>query len=155
MKIRLANKFDIPNLIRMMKNYREHSPIPCLKSADNESYVTDILTHILMGRGVIFVAEWTEGAIGMLIAVKNSNIWDPNIMVMNELAYWVDEQHRGSTAGYRLLSAYREYCQDLIDNKEIKFYTISKMVNSPDLKYERFGFEKLEEMWRSQECQQV
>lgn len=155
MKIRTADRFDIPEIIRMMKNYREASPIPTLKDADNVPYVTNILTHIIIGRGVIFVAEQEAKIIGMLIAIKNPNVWDPDIMVMNELAYWVEPDNRGSTAGYRLLDAYRRHCQDMMDKREIKFYTISKMVNSPDLNYGKFGFEKLEEMWRSTECHQV
>jgi hypothetical protein len=155
MKIRTANKFDIPAIITMMKRYREHSPLPCLRDADNVPYIESIITHILAGRGIIFIAEWTDGPIGMLIALKNPNVWDPAILVMNELAYWVNQEHRGSSAGYRLLDAYRQHCQELVNTGEIRFFTISKMVNSPDLKYEKFGFEKLEEMWRSEECQPV
>jgi GNAT superfamily N-acetyltransferase len=155
MKIRLATPFDLPDLVKMVKNYQQVSPILCLKETSDYSYVEEILTHILAGRGVIFVAEIDGHANGMLVAVKNTNVWDPNILVMNELAYWVEPEHRGSTAGYRLLDAYMKHCEEMIKQKQVRFYTISKMVNSPDLKYERFGFEKLEEMWRSKECQQV
>jgi predicted GNAT family N-acyltransferase len=153
--IRLANPFDLPELVRMVKAYQLVSPVECLQVSTAYDYVEQIITQILAGRGVIFVSEADQNLTGMLIAVKNTNVWDPSIKVMNELAYWVDPEHRGSTAGYRLLAAYQKYCAELVEDKQIKFYTISKMVNSPDLKYERFGFKKLEEMWRSEECQQV
>ena len=51
---------------------------------------------------------------GMLIAVLNHNVWDPNVKVMNELAYWVDEDQRGTSAGYRLLEMYRKHCQQMV-----------------------------------------
>lgn len=155
MIVRSANPFDLPELVRMVKNYQEVSPVLCLKNSLNYLYVEQIITQILAGRGQIFVAESEQNLCGMLVAVNNTNVWDPEIKVMNELAYWVDPEHRGTTAGHRLLTAYQKYCQQLIADKQIKFYTISKMVNSPDLSYERFGFKKLEEMWRSEECQQV
>jgi hypothetical protein len=83
----------------------------------------------------------------MLIALKNPNVWDNSILVMNELAYWVNPESRGSSAGYRLIKAYQEYAEELKSQGKIKAYTISKMVTSPDLNYSRFGFNKIEEMW--------
>jgi len=82
-----------------------------------------------------------------LIAMRNPNVWDPKIMMMNELAYWVEPEHRGSTAGYKLIKKYKEYAEELKSNGDIQAYTISKMTTSPDLKYDRLGFEKIEEMW--------
>jgi RimJ/RimL family protein N-acetyltransferase len=155
MKVRLATPLDMPDLIRMMKNYRQNSPISALKTAENERYVANIFTHILAGRGAIFVVENDLKVFGMLVAILNHNIWDPSVLVLNELAYWVDLEHRGTSAGYRLLEAYRQHATEMVNEKKIRFFTMSKMINSPDLKYERFGFEKLEEMWRSQECHQV
>jgi N-acetylglutamate synthase-like GNAT family acetyltransferase len=68
---------------------------------------------------------------------------------MNELCYWIEPEWRGGTSGYRLLTAYKEHCDKLKSQGLIEAYTISKMVNSPDLDYGRFGFKKLEETWRS------
>jgi N-acetylglutamate synthase-like GNAT family acetyltransferase len=103
----------------------------------------------LAGAGVIFVAEKNNQVIGMLAAVKNTSIWDPDLWVMNELCYWVEPEHRGGTAGYRLIKAYTEHCNQLRQQGEIEAYTISKMTNSPDLNYAKFGFEKQEENWRA------
>jgi GNAT superfamily N-acetyltransferase len=83
----------------------------------------------------------------MIMALKNENLWDPEIHAFNELAFWVEPEHRGTSAGYRLLKAYQEAAEQAKASGEIKYYTISKMINSPDLSYDRFGFRKLEEMW--------
>jgi len=146
MKIRQANKFDIPRLIELMKHYRSCSPLPCLLDSNDVAHVENILTQILAGRGVIFVAE-KEQVVGMLIAIRNPNIWDPSITAINELAYWVEPEHRNTTAGYKLLSKYRDWCEQAKVLGTIHYYTVSKMVNSPDLSYDRLGFKKLEEMW--------
>jgi hypothetical protein len=149
MKVRQATRFDIPDLTRMMLEYRQHSPLECLRTANNVSHFESMIAQILVGRGVIYVAEKNTKVVGMLIALINPNIWDPDTLAMNELAYWVDIEHRNTLAGYKLLKAYRDFCEQAKLLGSIKYYTISKMVNSPDIKYDRFGFEKLEEMWRS------
>lgn len=147
MKIRFATNFDIPQLVEMLKRYRDNSPLACLKLANDETYIQELLHQVIVGRGVIFVADYGNELAGMLIAVRNSNAWDPSIMAINELAYWVDPQYRNTSAGYKLLSKYRDWCEQAKQLGTIQYYTISKMVNSPDLNYDRFGFRKLEEMW--------
>jgi N-acetylglutamate synthase-like GNAT family acetyltransferase len=147
MIVRQANKWDIPQLIEMLRHYRAASPWEILNNCDNEQYVNGLLTRCLVS-GVIFVAEQDSSCVGMLVAVKNSNIWDPDLFVINELAYWVEPEHRGTSAGYKLITRYRAYCEQAKTQGHIQAYTISKMVNSPDLDYGRFGFNKLEEMWR-------
>lgn len=146
--IRTATKFDIPYIVEMLRHYRDVTPWDILKECDNEEYIVKLLTQIFAGMGVIFLAEKDNKIIGMLIAAKTPNIWDPNLYIMNELAYWVEPEHRGSTAGYRLIKQYTKYCDEMKQHNKIKGYTISKMSNSPDLDYSKFGFNKLEEMWR-------
>jgi N-acetylglutamate synthase-like GNAT family acetyltransferase len=147
--IRQGTKYDTDEIIRMLRQYRSATPWVRLAQCDNEIYIRTLLQHIFAGKGLVFIAERESQPIGMLIAIKNPNIWDPELVVMTELCYWVDPEWRGGTAGYRLLATYAEHCDRLKDEGAIEAYTISKMVNSPDLDYSRFGFHKLEETWRN------
>jgi N-acetylglutamate synthase-like GNAT family acetyltransferase len=146
MKIRIADCWDTEEIMTMINHYRSASPLSFHKQS-SEVRARQILAQIFAGLGVIFVSEDQHGLTGMLIALKNSNVWDEDALVMNELAYWVEPEHRGTSAGYRLIKSYQEYCEELKTQGLIKAYTISKMSTSPDLKYDRFGFEKIEEMW--------
>jgi GNAT superfamily N-acetyltransferase len=148
MKIRVATKYDTPEICRMLRAYRSQTPWARLAQADNEPYIREILAHIFAGLGRIFIAERESQVTGMLIAVKNNNIWDPSLRVIDELAYWVDPEHRGSRAGYQLIRAYQLWAEELRSQGQIEAYTISKMSQGPDLNYQRLGFEKLEEKWR-------
>ena len=149
MKIRTADRFDFDIICDMLRNYRMATPWKRFASIDNEDWIKKLLTKILAGAGVAFIAEKDQQPVGMLLAIKNTNVWDPEIYLINELAYWVEPEHRGSTAGYKLIRTYVNYCTELKEQGAIEGFTISKMVNSPDLDYSRFGFEKLEEMWRT------
>jgi N-acetylglutamate synthase-like GNAT family acetyltransferase len=146
MNIRQATKYDIDSIVEMLKHYREVSPLTQLREADDREYVNRLLGTILSGLGAIFVADRGK-LVGMLISIKSNNLWHPRMMELHELAYWVEPEFRHTTAGYRLIKAYCDYGNELKQQGLIGSYTISKMINSPDLKYDRFGFSKLEEKW--------
>ena len=82
----------------------------------------------------------------MLLAVRTPFLWDNSKLIMNEIAYWVEPEHRGSTAGYRLLKEYVEFCDELKDLNRISNYTISQM-EGQELNYSRFGFKPIEHTW--------
>lgn len=145
--IRQANKFDIPAIIGMLKNYRNNAPIEVLKTANNEEYINGLLSEIIAGAGFILLAEKDNVPIGMLIAANIPNVWNPQAIQCSEVAYWVEPEFRGGTAAYRLIAAYVSKCEQLMQQGTIQMFTVSKMSNSPDLKYHKFGFKKLEETW--------
>jgi N-acetylglutamate synthase-like GNAT family acetyltransferase len=145
--IRKANQFDISAILDMLRRYRSETPLDFLRDADDAEYVTQMLCELMAGRGVILIAEVEQKPVGMMIAAVMPSIWSPKHFVLTEFAYWVEPEHRGGTAGYRLLRSYLDEAIALKDAGRICNAFISKMVNSPDLKYSRFGFSKLEEFW--------
>jgi GNAT superfamily N-acetyltransferase len=149
MKVRSANRWDFPEIIEMLRHYRTSTPWERLAKCDNEEYIMKILTYMISGMGIMLVSEQDDELTGMLLAVKNPNAWDPDLYVMNELCYWVEPEHRGSRAGYKLIKEYKLRCETMKAENKIEAYTLSKMVTSPDLDYQRLGFEKQEEMWRA------
>lgn len=147
MIIREANKFDVHEVIEMLLRFRKETPIQEMANCENTEYVGQVIHQILVGRGVIFVAEKDNKLVGTIIGYIDRSIWDPEMLILNELAFWVEPEYRGTSAGYRLLKKYNEAVKQLKDMGRIKLYTLSKMVNSPDLDYGRFGYKKVEEHW--------
>ena len=145
--IRKGNKFDIPFIIEMLKNYRNAAPLKVLNEANDKEYIEQLLFNFIVGSGFILLAEKDNVIIGIIIAGIIPNIWNPKVKQCSEIAYWVEPEFRGSTAGYRLLKSYIAECNKMMESGKIQMYTMSKMVNSPDLKYEKFGLSKLEETW--------
>jgi len=146
MKVREASPFDIPVLLDMLRNYRSMTPLPFLAEANDAEYITKMLTTLMAGKGFVLVAEH-DGIVGMLLADISPSVWSPKHLLMTELAYWVEPDARGGTAGYRLLTEYKNRGEQLKKEKRICNYLISKMSNSPNLQYQKFGFIKVEESW--------
>jgi GNAT superfamily N-acetyltransferase len=143
--IRIANKFDLPRLKEMLWNYHDSGSIKGL-DITNEDTGLKILSIILAGGGIALVSEKNNELTGMLLAICTPFLWDNTKLVMNEIAYWVEPEHRGSTSGYRLLKKYTEMCDEMRDNGRITNYTVSQM-EGQQLDYSRFGFKPIEHTW--------
>lgn len=143
--IRLANKFDIPQLLEMLWHYHDSGSIKGLDIKGEETLMR-ILTTILIGGGMALVSEKDNKLTGMLLAVKSPFLWDQSQYIMNEIAYWVEPEHRGSRAGYRLLKEYVKCCEDMRNQDKILNYTMSQM-EGQRLDYTRFGMRPIEHTW--------
>lgn len=139
------NKFDIPRVIEMLWNYHDSGSIPGLEINDDKS-ATQILTVIVAGGGIGLLAEKNDELIGMLLALCVPYMWDKSKLVMTEIAYWVEPEHRGSTAGYRLLKEYLKICDEMKEQGRIHFCTMSQM-EGQELNYSKFGLRPVEHTW--------
>ena len=127
----------------MMQLFKHESKIEQYKDLYNIEYWNKLLDSILAGHGIIYI----EDGVGLIMGIVMPTIWCDKTLVLNELAWYVKPEHRNTTVGYRLLKAYVDYGKQLKEQGRIKMFTIAKMVTSPDLKYGRFGFSKLDEIW--------
>jgi N-acetylglutamate synthase-like GNAT family acetyltransferase len=143
MKVRHANKFDFPEILEMLHRFKMQGPTEISNGFHNETHVATVYAHIMAGRGLALVAEKDGKLAGMLIGMIDSIVWDPDTRILREIVYWVDEEYRG----YRLLAQYVKECDEMVDSGRITAYSMVKMTNSPDLKFEKFGFKKTEEVW--------
>lgn len=141
--IRQANRYDKNELIEMLRQFRDESPIQQYKEFNNEEYISRLIDQILAGRGVIFITP----DIGFIAGLISPIIWCDKTLAMYELAWWVKPEYRKGTAGYRLLQAYIKHGNKLKEEGRIKLFTLSKLSNSPDLDYAKLGFVKTDENW--------
>jgi len=68
--------------------------------------------HSLVKNGVVFIAESEgkfQGAIGAIIL---PSLWYPNEQILNELFWWVSNEYRCSTAGFRLMTRLIQYAKE-------------------------------------------
>ena len=146
-QIRKVSPYDIPQILDLLREYRSNMPYGFLQDADDAEYITAMLAEIMAGKGILLVAECDQEIVGLIMAIVMPSIWSPKHFFLTELAYYVKQEHRMGTAGHRLLSRYLEEAIQMKEDGRINHFFISKMVNSPNLNYGKFGFQKLEEFW--------
>lgn len=141
--IRQANKFDRANVIDMMQEFRKASGINQYEDLENIEYWENLFAQLIAGHGVIFL----EPDKGLIMGLITKTIWCNKTFALQELAWYVKPEHRGSRTGYRLFKKFIEYAKKLKSDGRIDFFTMSKLNTSPDFDYGRFGFSKMDENW--------
>jgi GNAT superfamily N-acetyltransferase len=141
--IRQATKHDKTQIIEMLRLFRDETKIEQFRDFNNEPYINRLLDNILAGAGVVFI----EDGKGLIMALISHMAWCDKTYQMYELAWYVKPEYRNTTIGYRLLKTYVDYGKLLKASGRIRLFSIAKMVTSPNIKYEKFGFSKLDENW--------
>lgn len=148
MKIREADKFDLPKVLELIDNFYNGVELDLKDYGQLDlEYVNKLYHHIILGGGVAIVAEKDEKLVGIILAIKNPNIFYPDKTVLNELLIYVEPEHRKSSACYKMLVKFNEIAEQMIKDEQITTYTVTKTEHLDEIKFERFGFRKSEEVW--------
>lgn len=141
--IRQANKFDKQEIIDLMVEFKNESNIEAMREVNNPEYWHRLLDMIIAGAGIIYI----EQGKGLIMGVISPSIWCDKTLQLYELAWYVKPEFRNTSLGSRLLKLYLDFGKKQKESGRIKYFTMAKMITSPDIKYERFGFKKLDENW--------
>lgn len=141
--IRLADKDDVPVLVAMGRRFLASSAYASAVLPTDDEVEDSLLS--LVAHGVVFVADKDGVPVGMLAGAM-SRIWFCPRPVAAELAWWVDEEYRGGTAGIRLVQQFQDWAR----LEGAKFVVMSDQVGGdphvgPMLL--RMGFADVERSW--------
>lgn len=146
MNIRFADLTDKPAIVAMLHRYKKESLFDFQREETLE-HAEQMYEEIVKGLGVCILVEDDQGPFGFILAIRSPNLWAPETIGLSEMVYWLNPEKRGGRAGYMLLKAYVDFGNHEKFRGTIKYFTISKTIKSPDIKYDRFGFSKIEETW--------
>ena len=144
MIVRKAVFDDYEAIKHFMIDFANANPFKGLHSPDyNDQYANRLIDKIRKN-GVALVAEKDGEIIGMLLAMVQGDIWLPIVKTMREVAWWVDPEHRGSSAGAKLLKEYTRVGDELVDNNIISAYTITTLGMGDHLNLMKRGWDPIE-----------
>lgn len=137
--IRQATRYDIPQLLEIVEAYGYEYPMRAFsdKKNHNAEHVGGMLFEIIVGRGFIFVDDNFRGAI---IAVRQRNVWCPDVIELHELLWWIKPEFRNGMLGGRLWKAFDDKALELLDNKQIHAVIASVSASGPLIDYRKRGY---------------
>jgi N-acetylglutamate synthase-like GNAT family acetyltransferase len=148
MTIRKGTKQDVNTIIRMVQNFQEQMNMPIsLQQQLDTTYLNKLYYHIILGGGLALIAEKDDKVVGMMLGVKNSNIWFPDQVSLQEIMIWVEPEYRTGRIGYNLIKEFNRIADEMKNKKEISRYTISVTQDFGKLNYSKLGYSKTEEIW--------
>ena len=144
MKIRRAIIQDFDRIMELMINFANSSPLKAHHNPQyNDTYVRRLLCEVIKN-GCLIVGEHEGRIEGMLIAYINQDPWLPEVKTLREWAWWVEEEYRHTTLGYKLLKKYIEYGTKLKEAGIVDEFMLTMMDISPELGLEKRGWSKVE-----------
>lgn len=119
--IRRATEDDAEALFVMARKFVAFAPYHDRVTATDDE-LRAIITYFT-ANATVFVAEKHGAVIGMLVAVLVPVWYAPSCRVATELAWWVEQEHRGGTAAIRLIQAYETWAR----NERASMVTMSNL----------------------------
>lgn len=107
--IRQATVKDVDDLIEMGKRFLDYSAFSGLTKVEDDDLARGLCS--VLDNGVIFVAEKEGKIIGGICGMMSKFWFAPRTNVAAELAWWVDEEHRGSMSSIALLKAFEKWAK--------------------------------------------
>lgn len=109
--VRVARLEDVPDLVRMARNFHKASPYRYLKFDTQK--VTESFKKVVTGPGtdmIALLAYKDNQNIGMVVAAADAPPFSSE-KVSTELAWWVEPSHRKTRAALFLFEAYEAWAQ--------------------------------------------
>lgn len=105
--IRRATPADIPWLATQLESFDQF--FAWERPIFDSAYVLECFLPKLVDEHVVLLAERGDERLGFIAGLRSPHLFNPAIMTLMELFWWVPEEHRGTRAGLMLLNAFTEH----------------------------------------------
>lgn len=137
---------DINKAIVLLKEFIRETIYKDHEDQVNEMHLGKMV-HLIMHNHYAWLAELDDDPVGILLAVKEPNMWAPSQKQMRELVWYVKPEHRqGATAG-RLFLEYCRVADELLAQGQIQGYFTTRMTTTEEVNLERRGFRLTEQTY--------
>lgn len=148
MKIRIANKFDLPYFIDLIHRINDDNELGDVVNAElDDMHLNTIFASILAGAGICYIAEHDDERIGMILGMISPNIWAPQYLFLHQMLYFVEEEYRNTRAGYLLFKEFDKKSKEMVEAKRVHHITLSAPKTLLEMNFDRFGYELCEKTW--------
>ncbi len=145
--IRIADRSDLDTVTDLVIEFLQATSYDNhLASGVDRAHIQKLVYAVLkMGR--VWLAEIDTVAVGLLIAVKEQNIWMPDKVSLRELVFFVREEYRRGTAAGRLFKVFCTEAETLLNNGDIDGYFTTRMGTTDSYDLESRGFRLVENLY--------
>lgn len=144
--IRLANRSDLPIIADLIIEFlQETSYAKHIDSVDRQHILR--LAYTVLHQGYIWMLWHDQVCVGILVAVKEQNIWMPDKVSLREMVWYVREQYRRTLGAGRLFVKFCEKGDELMESGEIEGFFTTRMTSTTDYDLEKRGFRLTERLY--------
>jgi hypothetical protein len=144
--IRLATRADLNRVADLITEFLQESSYAKYTNDVDREHIKRLI-YAVQRSGYIWILFNGEIATGLLIAVKEQNIWMPDKVSLRELVWYVKEEYRKTLGAGRLFIKFCEQGDELMSSGEIDGYFTTRMRSTEDYDLEKRGFRLMESLY--------
>lgn len=111
--IRNACLDDLEWIIQQLKKFSQF--FGSKKPLFNDQYASDGLTNLINNHVFLVCEKSGDGLVGLISGIVTPHSFNPEIKVLAEAFWWIDEAHRGSRAALLLLNEFTKIGKNIAD----------------------------------------
>jgi len=144
--IRLANRADLQVIADLLIEFLQETSYAEHTDSVNREHILR-LAYAVLHQGYIWMLWHDKVCVGLLVAVKEQNIWMPNKVSLRELVWYVKQEYRKTTGAGRLFIKFCEKGDELMEQGQIQGFFTTRMTSTTDYDLERRGFRLTEKLY--------
>lgn len=142
--IKLATHLDTLAIVDLLKRFLTETSYSQAEQATKDIEHLCKITWLVQQHGYIWLAFKDQQPVGLLMAVKEPNMWLPSARELKELVWYVVPEARESTVGGKLFLQYCRKGDELLAQGKIQGYFTTQMTTTKNIDLERRGFKQTE-----------
>ena len=144
MMIRLADHKDTLAIVDLLKRFLSDTSYSQAQQATKDTEHLCKIVWLVQQHGYIWLAFQNDVPVGLLMAVKEPNMWLPSAKELRELVWYVTPEHRSSTVGGKLFLQYCKKGDELLAEGKIQGYFTTQMTTTRSIDLKSRGFKQTE-----------
>lgn len=142
--IRLSTNQDTMIIVGLLREFLSETSYQQAEAAGKNLEHLCKLVWTFQQYGYIWLAFVEDEPVGVLMSVKEPNMWLPTAKELREIVWYVKPEHRRSTIGGKLFLHYCQKGEELLKSGDIQGYFTTRMTTTDAIDYESRGFRQTE-----------
>lgn len=154
--IRSAKLLDVTAVVDLcdefLREYVLHSELytqhnQCMDNANNRVRLQRLALDWIKNHYVIIAYDGDNQPQGLIIAQRENNFWDPDIVVLREMVWYMRPGFRHHRLSVELFQHWQSDVDQLIKQNKIKLASVSLPHDLAKMNLERRGWRHVESHW--------
>lgn len=147
---RFATHQDSPGIVALLLQFAQQCRVGFRSHTVQDQARLITMVHAWIQDHYVRVAEQDNRIIGVLIAERGQDFWDPERVILQERAWYVDPEYRNTRASARLWQAWQQDSDRYIHNRNVNMVLMSTQGPTTQFDPGRRGWRLIEQTWSKQ-----
>ena len=147
MSTRFATVADIPSVVELLMQFGQEAAVGFRTATHKDTQRVYSLVSNWVHNHYVRVATDQDQVVAVLVAERGQDFWDPERSLLQERAWYVVPQHRGTRLSARLWQAWQQDSTAYVDRNQVQAVLMSTQGAKTEFDPGRRGWRLIEQTW--------